>query len=95
MLKGVKRGWVRGRQARDVWAQLEAASAKEVGGAEPRRVRLGPGGANEGHAGNSIRTAKYNVATFVPIFLWTMFSRVAYLYFLCQVSARALTPCKP
>ena len=68
---------------------------KEVCGAEPRRVRLGPGGANEGHAGNSIRTAKYNVATFVPIFLWTMFSRVAYLYFLCQVGARRPPSCWP
>lgn len=36
------------------------------------------------HCGNSIHTAKYNVITFFPIFLFTMFSRVAYLYFLSQ-----------
>ena len=35
---------------------------------------------------NSIKTAKYNVITFVPTFLVEMFSRVAYLYFLAQVT---------
>ena len=34
---------------------------------------------------NGITTAKYNVATFLPIFLFEMFSRAAYLYFLLQV----------
>ena len=34
--------------------------------------------------GNSITTSKYNVVTFLPIFLFEMFSRVAYLYFLAQ-----------
>ena len=38
---------------------------------------------------NSIKTAKYNVATFLPIFLFEMFSRAAYLYFLLQVSPQA------
>lgn len=68
---------------------LDAAAVKDVGGAEARRIRMGPGAANEGHCDNSIHTAKYNVLTFVPIFLFTMFSRVAYLYFLCQVGAAA------
>lgn len=31
-------------------------------------------------------TAKYNIITFLPIFLFEMFSRVAYLYFLLQAS---------
>lgn len=38
-----------------------------------------------GFAKNSIKTAKYNLITFLPIFLFEMFSRAAYLYFLAQV----------
>lgn len=34
---------------------------------------------------NKVVTSKYNVITFLPIFLFEMFSRVAYLYFLLQV----------
>jgi hypothetical protein len=34
---------------------------------------------------NRVVTSKYNVITFLPIFLFEMFSRVAYLYFLAQV----------
>ena len=49
-----------------------------------RRVRLGHGAANGGFPGNSVRTSKYNIVTFLPIFLFTMFSRVAYLYFAAQ-----------
>ena len=48
--------------------------------------RLGPNALNEGYKGNSIRTSKYNIITFLPFFLYFMFSRVAYLYFLGQVS---------
>lgn len=33
---------------------------------------------------NLVRTSRYNVATFLPIFLLLYFSRVAYLYFLIQ-----------
>jgi magnesium-transporting ATPase (P-type) len=33
---------------------------------------------------NRVVTSKYNVVTFLPIFLFEMFSRVAYLYFLLQ-----------
>ena len=38
-------------------------------------------------ANNSVSTAKYDVffITFLPIFLFEVFSRVAYLYFLIQV----------
>ena len=38
---------------------------------------------------NRIRTAKYNAVTFLPVFLFDMFSRVAYLYFLAQVGVLA------
>ena len=47
--------------------------------------RLGPHVSNEGYTGNSIRTSKYNILTFLPLFLIFMFKRVAYLYFLTQV----------
>ena len=50
--------------------------------------RLGPNAINEGYKGNSIRTSKYNLVTFLPFFLYAMFSRIAYLYFLCQASVR-------
>ena len=33
---------------------------------------------------NRVITSKYNIVTFLPIFLFEMFSRVAYLYFLLQ-----------
>jgi len=33
---------------------------------------------------NRVVTSKYNIVTFLPIFLFEMFSRVAYLYFLFQ-----------
>ena len=35
-------------------------------------------------ASNAIKTAKYNALTFLPRFLFEMFSRAAYLYFLLQ-----------
>ena len=47
--------------------------------------RLGLHASNEGFTGNSIRTSKYNIVTFLPFFFYYMFSRVAYLYFLTQV----------
>jgi len=37
------------------------------------------------YVNNGVKTAKYNVVTFLPIFLFEMFSRAAYLYFLLQV----------
>jgi phospholipid-transporting ATPase len=33
---------------------------------------------------NRVVTSKYNIVTFLPVFLFEMFSRVAYLYFLIQ-----------
>jgi Phospholipid-translocating ATPase N-terminal len=56
--------------------------------AASRTVHLVKGQAadkKEGFGGNAIKTAKYNVVTFLPIFLFEMFSRLAYLYFLAQV----------
>lgn len=44
---------------------------------------------NEGPVGefetNKVVTSKYNVITFLPYFLFEMFSRAAYMYFLLQV----------
>ena len=82
----------------DRWAQLEAATAPPRAadappsptgrGAPPpaRRVLLGPGARNPGAAGNAVATAKYNALTFLPLFLFSMFSRAAYLYFLSQAA---------
>lgn len=65
----------------------------------------------KGFANNRVRTAKYNVVTFLPLFLFEMFSRAAYFYFLCQVTSppwkrilprrhpiatyQVMTPCPP
>ena len=70
--------------------QLSAQLSKTPVAGASRTVPLEGGHPAEGFAANDIKTAKYNVATFVPIFFWEMFSRVAYLYFLLQ--ARALCP---
>ena len=51
-----------------------------------RSVRIGPGAHNPTAAGNAVKTAKYNPITFLPLFLFSMFSRAAYLYFLSQAA---------
>ena len=87
-------------QLPDKWAQLEAAvpsspratsdspkpAAADRRAAPPRRVLLGPGAKNAGAAPNAVATAKYNVVTFLPLFLFSMFTRAAYLYFLSQAA---------
>ena len=73
-------------QPKDPWLGLDEGAGDEDGGQDTRRIRLGPGAVNEGYVGNSIRTAKYNIITFVPLFLWTMIKRVAYVYFFFQAS---------
>ncbi|KAK9836118.1 hypothetical protein WJX81_002623 [Elliptochloris bilobata] len=73
-----------GSKKEDSWAAFEDAAGPLVDG--QRRVRLGPDAGNGSFPGNSVRTSKYNVLTFLPIFLFTMFSRVAYLYFAAQAS---------
>ena len=47
---------------------------------------------------NAVSTAKYNIATFLPLFLFKMFSRVAYVYFLVQAGLcywSAISPFSP
>jgi len=53
-----------------------------------RRVRLDGGLRchHDKYANNSIKSSKYNIVTFFPVFLFEMFSRVAYLYFLFQAA---------
>ena len=61
------------------------ASLKEISDDDARFVYIDdPGKTNERFlfTGNSIRTAKYNVFTFVPRNLFEQFHRVAYIYFL-------------
>lgn len=72
-----------GLGGQDAYAAFEEAAGAASEG--QRRVRLGPCAANPGFPGNSVQTSKYNIVTFLPIFLFTMFSRVAYLYFAAQV----------
>ena len=45
-----------------------------------------PVGKPERFPSNVVKTSKYNVATFLPRFLFEQFSQVAYFYFLIQVS---------
>ena len=69
------------------------ALLSQADGEGPSRiVQLGPSAVNEEFSGNVIKTAKYNVATFLPIFLFEVFSRAAYLYFLLQVRPCSLSP---
>ena len=73
---------MKGLQDDGAWAALEDAAA--LADTESRRVLLGPGAPGAHFQGNAITTSKYNILTFLPIFLFVMFSRVAYLYFLLQ-----------
>jgi len=64
-----------------------SSSSSRSGGAPSNlRVRIGPGAHNPLAAGNAVKTAKYNPVTFLPLFLFSMFSRAAYLYFLSQAA---------
>lgn len=68
--------------------QPEAEAEKQAVASASRTVNLSggqPADKTAGFAGNTIKTAKYNLITFFPIFLFEMFSRAAYLYFLAQV----------
>jgi hypothetical protein len=78
----------------DLWPAIPQAAAG--GRTAPREIAYRPRGAqpppSRPHAKgvtNKVVTAKYNVATFLPIFLLEMFSRVAYLYFLLQARCGA------
>ena len=68
--------------------QPEDGDSQVAVASESRSVQLAggqPADKTFGFASNSIKTAKYNLITFLPIFLFEMFSRAAYLYFLAQV----------
>ena len=79
---GRHHGSSHGLQDNGAWAELEDAAA--LADTDSRRVLLGPGAPGAHFQGNAITTSKYNILTFLPIFLFVMFSRVAYLYFLLQ-----------
>ena len=53
--------------------------------------RQAQAGAGRKFESNRVVTSKYNIITFLPIFLFEMFSRVAYLYFLLQVRPPPVT----
>ncbi len=68
--------------------QTEDGEQKAPAASDSRTVDLAggqPADKTLGFATNNIKTAKYNLLTFFPIFLFEMFSRAAYLYFLAQV----------
>lgn len=68
--------------------QTEEDAEKATFASDSRTVNLAggaPADKTAGFAKNNIKTAKYNLITFFPIFLFEMFSRAAYLYFLAQV----------
>lgn len=68
--------------------QTEDDAEKQAVASQSRTVNLAggvPADKTAGFAKNDIKTAKYNLITFLPIFLFEMFSRAAYLYFLAQV----------
>lgn len=66
-----------------------ARAASKRKDAQTRVVHLNDGQPAGEFVGNGIRTAKYNFLTFLPLFLWEMFSRAAYFYFLIQARASA------
>lgn len=64
------------------------ASGTAAASGVARAIRVGPGEVQDEalqRASNRVVTAKYNAVTFLPRFLFEMFSRMAYLYFLLQV----------
>ena len=76
--------------------QTEDDEKKAPAASDSRTVDLAGGQAADktlGFATNNIKTAKYNLITFFPIFLFEMFSRAAYLYFLAQVPQSAAVLC--
>lgn len=75
-------------RTRDAYLQTEDEEEKPAFVSDSRTVNLAggvPADKTAGFAANNIKTAKYNLITFFPIFLFEMFSRAAYLYFLAQV----------
>lgn len=63
------------------------STVKEAEDTRTRIIYSGPGqqaAPGPEFESNKVVTSKYNIVTFLPIFLFEMFSRVAYLYFLLQ-----------
>ena len=72
--------------------QTEEDAEKHAAASSSRTVNLAggvPADKTAGFAKNNIQTPKYNLITVFPIFLFEMFSRAAYLYFLAQVMRNA------
>ena len=59
---------------------------QEVHTTDARMVVLNEERNPKGFVNNEIHTAKFGLVNFLPVFLFIMFRRVAYLYFLAQVS---------
>ncbi|DBA65766.1 hypothetical protein WJX79_001197 [Trebouxia sp. C0005] len=75
------------RRTKDLETLTEDGEQKAPAASDSRTVDLAggqPADKTLGFATNNIKTAKYNLLTFFPIFLFEMFSRAAYLYFLAQ-----------
>ena len=64
------------------------APTNEAGDSRVVHLNPPPGATERRFGTNSVRTAKYNVVTFLPRYLFEQFSQVAYFYFLVQVRAR-------
>lgn len=65
-------------------AEVETERRKVRVGEGERRIHVGTFQPEEGYCSNRVVTAKYNLITFFPRFLFEMFTRAAYLYFLIQ-----------
>ena len=64
-------------------------SQKEVHTPDARTIQLNEDRNPKGFVNNEIHTAKFGLVNFLPVFLFIMFRRVAYLYFLAQVGGAA------
>ncbi|KAK9828339.1 hypothetical protein WJX74_009865 [Apatococcus lobatus] len=65
---------------------VKDASVKGVHTVDARTVLLNGHAQPQRYVLNEIRTSKYGLVNFLPVFLFTMFRRVAYLYFLAQAA---------
>ncbi len=73
------------RWARQLLSRLPRQQPRTPKAAAPTGVQSPPSA--QQYAGNRVSTSKYNLATFLPVVLFEIFSSAAYLYFLLQVRA--------